>query len=84
MAVLDIIARAIQTLGGSLSDVVRTRIIIRNPDDCEEASSAHGWAFRCAGIRPANTLVVSGLIGSDFLVEIEAEAEMGFKDVLRI
>ncbi|TVY87348.1 Flagellar radial spoke protein, partial [Lachnellula willkommii] len=84
VAVLDIIARAIQTLGGSLSDVVRTRIIIRNPEDCEEVSRAHGWAFKCVGIRPANTLIVSGLVGSEFLVEIEAEAELGFKDVLRV
>lgn len=81
---LDIIARAIQALGGSLSDVVRTRIIIRNPEDCEEASRAHGWAFKCVGIRPANTLIVSGLVGSEFLVEIEAEAELRFKNVLRV
>jgi enamine deaminase RidA (YjgF/YER057c/UK114 family) len=81
---LDVITRAIQKLGGSLSDVVRTRIIVRNPEDCEEVSRAHGWAFECVGVRPANTLVVSGLIGSEFLVEIEAEAELGFKNVLRI
>ncbi|TVY45493.1 Flagellar radial spoke protein [Lachnellula subtilissima] len=84
IAVLDIIARAMQKLGGSLSDIVRTRIIIRNPEDSEEVSRAHGWAFKCVGIWPANTLLVSGLVGSEFLVEIEAEAELGFKDVLRI
>ena len=84
MAVLDTITRAIQMLGGSLSDVVRTRIMVRNPEDCEEVSRAHGWAFKCVGIRPSNTLLVSGLIGSRFLVEIEAEAELGFKDVLNV
>jgi len=67
-----------------LPDIVRTRIIVRNSEDCEEVSRAHGWAFKCVGIRPVNTLVVSGLIGPEFLVEIEAEAELGFKNVLRI
>jgi len=33
---------------------------------------AHGERFR--EIKPANTLVQAGLIGSDYLVEIEAEA----------
>jgi len=84
VAVLDIIARALKNLGGSLSDIVRTRIVIRNEEDCEGVSRAHGWVFECAGVRPANTLVVSGLIGSDFLVEIEAEAELGFKTMLRV
>lgn len=84
VAVLDIIAQALKALGGSLSNVVRTRIIVQNPHDCEEVSRAHGWAFGCLGVRPANTLIVSGLIGSEFLVEIEAEAELGYDNVLRI
>lgn len=84
VAVIDIISSALQTLGGSLSDVVRTRIIIRREKDCEEVSLAHGWAFKCVGVKPANTLVVSGLIGDEFLVEIEAEAELGSKGVLWI
>ncbi|KAF8864659.1 Aldo/keto reductase [Acephala macrosclerotiorum] len=84
VAVLDIIAHAIKKLGGSLSDVVRTRIMVQNPEDCEEVSQAHGWAFGCVGVRPANTLVVIGLIGLEFLVEIEVEAEVGFGKVLRI
>ncbi|KXJ86154.1 NADP-dependent oxidoreductase domain-containing protein [Microdochium bolleyi] len=77
VAVLDIIERALKRLGGTMSDVVRTRIIIRNEEDCEAVSAAHGWAFRCAKVRPANTLVVSGLIGAEYLVEIEAEAQVG-------
>ncbi|CZR51659.1 related to hormone-sensitive lipase [Phialocephala subalpina] len=84
VAVLDIIAHAIKRLGGSLSDVVRTRIMIQNPEDCEEVSRAHGWAFECVGVRPANTLIVAGLIGSEYLVEIEVEAEIGSGKVLRI
>jgi enamine deaminase RidA (YjgF/YER057c/UK114 family) len=58
--------------------------MIRKEKDYEEVSRAHGWVFECAGVRPANTLVVSGLVGSDFLVEIEAEANLGFENTLRI
>lgn len=75
--ILDIIENALKALGSSLSDVVRTRIMVRNENDCEEVSRAHGWVFKLAGVLPANTLVTAGLIGSDMLVEIEAEAEVG-------
>jgi enamine deaminase RidA (YjgF/YER057c/UK114 family) len=51
---------------------VRTRIYIRNSDDWEPVSRAHGQRF--GHIQPANTLVQAGLIGDDYLVEIEAEA----------
>lgn len=84
MAVLDIIAHAIKKLGGSLSDVGRTRIMIQNAEDVEDVSRAHGWAFGCVGVRPANTLVVAGLIAPEFLVEVEAEDEIGLGKVLRI
>lgn len=58
-----------------MSDVVRTRVMVRREELCERVSLAHGWVFQaCEGIRPANTLVTAGLIGDDFLVEIEAEA----------
>ena len=84
VAILDIIANAIQRLGGSLSDVVCTRIMVRREEDCEEVSMAHGWAFNCVGIKPANTFVVSGLIGDEYLVEIEAEAVLGYKRVMHV
>ena len=81
---LDIISEALQALGGSLSDVVRTRIMLRNEEDCEEVVRVHGWAFNCVGIRPANTTVVCGLVGKEYLVEIEAEAELGCGKVLKM
>ncbi|KAI0433497.1 Aldo/keto reductase [Xylaria sp. FL1042] len=84
VAILDIISRALKALGGTLSDVVRTRIIVRNEADCDEVSRAHGWVFRCEGVRPSNTLFVANLVGSEYLVEIEAEAHLGCKDVLRL
>lgn len=75
--ILDIIEGALKALGSSLSDVVRTRIMVRDVKTCEEVSRAHGWVFRNAGIHPSNTLVTAGLVGEQMLVEIEAEAEVG-------
>ena len=70
--VLDKIATGISALGGSLADVVRTRVYLQNAAHCEEVSRVHGRYFE--GLRPANTtLEVSKLIGN-YLVEIEAEA----------
>ncbi|KAK1980996.1 endoribonuclease L-PSP [Colletotrichum cereale] len=77
VAVLDIIERAVKRLGGNMSDVVRTRVMIRREEDVAEVSEAHGWVFGCHGVRPANTLTTAGLIGDEMLVEIEAEAVVG-------
>ncbi|KAL4796583.1 NADP-dependent oxidoreductase domain-containing protein [Aspergillus venezuelensis] len=86
VAILDGIARAVKALGGGMSDIVRTRIMVADEKDCEAVSRAHGWFFKCEGVRPANTLIKAGLIGKEFLVEIEAEAEVGFggDGVLRV
>lgn len=71
--ILDKISASIKALGGSLRDVVRTRIYLQNAADCEAVSRVHGSYF--GDIRPANTLVeVSALIGVGYLVEMEAEA----------
>lgn len=70
--ILDKIEGAIQSLGGRMEDVVRTRIFIRNTDQWEPISRAHGQRF--SEIQPANTMVKAELIGEEYLVEIEAEA----------
>ena len=72
--ILDKIQGAIESLGGSLTDVVRTRIFIRRTDDWEPVARAHGARF--GTILPANTLVRADLIGDEYLVEIEAEAQL--------
>ena len=70
--ILDKIAAAITALGGSLEDVVRTRIYVRDAARWEPVARAHGRVF--GGVMPANTLVeVANLVG-DYEVEIEAEA----------
>ena len=70
--IIDKIEAAIEALGGSLKDVIRTRVFIKNLSDWELVAKAHGERFK--EIMPANTLVQAGLIGEDYLVEIEAEA----------
>jgi len=72
--VIDKIEGSLRSLGARLEDVVRTRIYIRRQQDWEAIARAHGERF--AAIQPANTLVVAELIGDDYLVEIEAEAEL--------
>lgn len=73
--IIDKIQRALEQVGGTLADVVRTRIYVRNVDDWEPVARVHGDYF--GQIRPANTLVQALLVGDDYLVEIEAEAVVG-------
>ncbi|HEY7288161.1 MAG TPA: aldo/keto reductase [Vicinamibacterales bacterium] len=72
--VIDKIEGALQTLGARLDDVIRTRVYVRNMADWEAVARAHGARF--AAIQPANTLVAAALVGDEYLVEIEAEAEV--------
>lgn len=70
------IERALNELGASLDQVVRTRIYIVDEDGWEPIARAHGEIF--AEIRPANTLIaIHGIIGEGYLVEIEADALIG-------
>lgn len=66
------LAGALESLGGRLEDVVRTHIYVSDVAHWEPVARAHGQRF--AGIQPANTMVSAGLIGDEYLVEIEAEA----------
>lgn len=72
---LDKIEAAIEQLGGSLADVVRTRVYVSKREDWEKVATVHGERF--GAIQPANTLVCAELIGEQYLVEIEAEAIVG-------
>lgn len=70
---LTIIADALAALGGSPTDVVRTRMFITDPADADLVGRAHGAMF--GDIRPAATMVVvSALLRPEWKIEIEAEA----------
>lgn len=66
------IEAALVQLGAGLSDVVRTRIYVRDLADWEAAARVHGEVF--SAIRPANTLVQAQLVGDGYRVEVEADA----------
>jgi enamine deaminase RidA (YjgF/YER057c/UK114 family) len=70
--VVDKIEGAIESLGGTLENVIRTRIYVKNIKDWEAIAQVHGERFK--DILPANTLVKAKLIGTEYLVEIEADA----------
>ncbi|WP_119388475.1 aldo/keto reductase [Taklimakanibacter lacteus] len=70
--ILDKIRASIEALGGEMEDVVRTRVYLRDQNDWEEVSKAHGRVF--GHIRPANTLLAAGALIGNYDVEIDAEA----------
>ncbi len=64
---------ALQEAGGSLSDVMRTRIYVTDISLWQEVGAVHAEVF--GEIRPVATMVeVSALISPDLLVEIEVDA----------
>jgi enamine deaminase RidA (YjgF/YER057c/UK114 family) len=71
--IFQIIQSALEGLGGKLSDVTRTRILLTRIEDWERVATVHGEFF--GTIRPANTIMqVVRFIDPDWLVEVEADA----------
>ena len=70
---LAIIRAAIESLGGRLEHVIRTRMFVTDVSRWQEVGRAHGEVF--ADIRPATSILeVPKLIDADALIEIEADA----------
>ena len=70
---LEIIGTALEQLGASYADVVRTRMFVTSTDVTDAVGLAHGRVF--ADVRPATAMVVvQALIDPRWVVEIEAEA----------
>lgn len=72
---LDLIEAAIVDLGGTLADVIMTRVYVSDVHNIEAVAVVHGERFR--DIRPATTIVRSDFVDPRILVEIEAEAVYG-------
>lgn len=72
---LEIIRESLEKLGGSLSDVVRTRMFVRDIGQSSAVGKVHYEFFK--GITPAATMVeVNRLIDEELLIEIEADAQL--------
>jgi len=72
---LDLIEAAIVDLGGTLADVIMTRVYVSDVHNIETVAVVHGERFR--DIRPATTIVKAEFVDPRILVEIEAEAVYG-------
>lgn len=71
--IIQKIEKVMKQAGFSLEDVVRTRNYVLDISQWEAVGRAHGEFF--GTIKPATSMVeVSGLIGPDYLVEIEVTA----------
>jgi enamine deaminase RidA (YjgF/YER057c/UK114 family) len=69
---IEKIKTALISAGGSLDDVVRTRIFIAPGVDWQEVAKAHAEFF--GNILPANSMLVCNLLDARMVVEIEADA----------
>ncbi|MEJ2103836.1 MAG: RidA family protein [Ignavibacteriaceae bacterium] len=71
--IIQKIEKALNDAGGTLQDVIRTRIYVININHWEDIGKAHGEFFK--NIKPVTSMVeVKSLIDPNFVVEIEATA----------
>lgn len=67
------VVAALEQVGASVADVVRTRMFVTDISWWQEIGEVHGEFFR--DVRPASTIVeVTALIDPALLIEIEADA----------
>ena len=69
---LENIKQVLEAAGSSLSDVVKTTIFLANTSDFTQMNEVYKSYF--PKDRPARSTVVTGLVRSDMLIEIECTA----------
>jgi len=76
--ICGIIQRAVEELGGSIDDVVRTRVFVTDISQWEAAGRAHFEAFGHMAYPPASAFYgIKELLHPDLLIEVEATAIVG-------
>jgi enamine deaminase RidA (YjgF/YER057c/UK114 family) len=69
---LEIIKDVVEKAGGRMTDIIRTRVYLKDITTWQEAAKAHGEAF--SEIQPACTFLgVTGFPNPEWLIEIEAD-----------
>ena len=69
----EIMLAALEELGGTVDDVVRTRQYVVDPADADAVGAVHGEVF--GSVRPASTMVVvAALLDPRWKVEMELDA----------
>lgn len=72
----EIMLTALEELGGSVADVIRTRQYLVDPADADAVGLVHGEVFK--GVQPASTMVVvKELLDPRWKVEMELDAVVG-------
>lgn len=70
---LAIIRAAVESLGGRIEHVIRTRMFVTDVSQWEQVAKVHGEVFK--DIRPATSILqVAKLIDAEAQIEIEADA----------
>ena len=70
---LAIIRAGVESLGGRMEHVIRTRMFVTDVSKWEQVAQVHGEVFK--DIRPATSILeVAKLIDADAQIEIEADA----------
>src|SRR5258706_4289615 len=70
---LETIKAALEQAGASLSDVVRTRMLLTRIEDWHQIAKVRGEYFK--DIRPVDTVLEgNGFINREWLIEIEVDA----------
>jgi enamine deaminase RidA (YjgF/YER057c/UK114 family) len=70
---IEIIQAALEEAGASLSDIVRTRMILRDINDWKTVAKVRAEYFK--DIKPVDTVMqISTFVDPEWLIEIEVDA----------